>query len=72
MRISPTPEQDPKTFGEWFAKFKSAVSDLLEDLAEQHKHYRLGTQTMKVFVDTFALIAWLNPSDNAHTVVTTT
>lgn len=25
---------------------------------------------MTVFVDTFALIAWLNPRDDAHAVVT--
>ena len=33
----------PKTFGERYARFKGAISDLPEDLAHQHEHYRLGT-----------------------------
>ena len=44
VRISPTPEETPRPFGDRFAKFKGAVPGLPEDLAEQHDHYRLGTQ----------------------------
>ena len=43
VRISPAPPEEPKPFGERFAKFKGAVPDLPADLAEQHDHYRLGT-----------------------------
>ena len=42
VRISPTPEEMPKPFGERFAQFKGAVPGLPADLAEQHDHYRLG------------------------------
>jgi hypothetical protein len=43
VRISPAPQEEPKSFGERFAQFKGAVSGLPADLAEQHEHYRLGT-----------------------------
>jgi hypothetical protein len=43
VRISPAPLEEPKSFGQRFAQFKGAVSDLPTDLAAQHDHYRLGT-----------------------------
>jgi hypothetical protein len=43
VRITPASVEKPRPFGERFAQFKGAVSDLPEDLAEQHDHYRLGT-----------------------------
>jgi hypothetical protein len=43
VRIVPADSDQPKTFGERFAKFKGAVPDLPADLAAQHDHYRLGT-----------------------------
>lgn len=43
VRITPPPLEKPRPFGERFAKFKGAVPELPEDLAEQHDHYRLGT-----------------------------
>ena len=43
VRISPVPEEKPKSFGERFAPFKGAIPDLPADLAEQQEHYRLGT-----------------------------
>ncbi len=43
VRISPTPAEEPKPFGERFAQFKGVVPGLPADLAEQHDHYRLGT-----------------------------
>ena len=41
--ISPALEEKPMAFGERFAEFRGAISDLAADLAEQHEHYRLGT-----------------------------
>jgi len=43
VRISLTPQEEPRPFGERFAQFKGAAAGLPEDLAEQHEHYRLGT-----------------------------
>ena len=43
VRISPTSDEKPSTFGERYARFKGAVTGLPTDLAEQHEHYRLGT-----------------------------
>ncbi len=43
VRITPARIEEPRTFGERFARFKGAVPDLPADLAEQHDHYRLGT-----------------------------
>ena len=43
VRISTTPHEQPRPFGERFAHFMGAVPGLPEDLAEQHDHYRLGT-----------------------------
>lgn len=43
VQIIPTPAEAVKPFGERFAQFKGAVTDLPEDLASQHDHYRLGT-----------------------------
>jgi hypothetical protein len=43
VRITVTPIEKLKPFGERFAQFKGAVPDLPADLAEQHDHYRLGT-----------------------------
>ena len=43
MRIIPAPPDQPKPFGERFARFKGAASGLPANLAEQHDHYRLGT-----------------------------
>ncbi|MGI8979725.1 MAG: hypothetical protein ACR2FY_10900 [Pirellulaceae bacterium] len=43
VRISPAAPEEPRPFGERFAKFKGAVPGLPADLAEQHDHYRLGT-----------------------------
>jgi len=43
VRIIVAPVDKPKSFGERFAQFKGAVTDLPVDLAEQHDHYRLGT-----------------------------
>ena len=40
VRITPTPDEENKPFGERYAKFKGAVPDLPPDLAEQHEHYR--------------------------------
>ena len=40
--VIPADEQ-PKSFGERFARFKGVVSGLPVDLAEQHDHHRLGT-----------------------------
>jgi predicted nucleic acid-binding protein len=70
VRITPAPLEKPKPFGERFAPFKGAVPRLVEDRAEQHDHYRLGgAEATTVVADTFVLIAWLNPRDNAHAVV---
>jgi hypothetical protein len=44
VRIIVPPDEKPKSFGERFAQFKGAVPGLPVDLAEQHDHYRLGTQ----------------------------
>jgi hypothetical protein len=41
--ISAASDDEPKPFGERFAKFKGVISDLPTDLAAQHDHYRLGT-----------------------------
>ena len=43
VRIIIAPVETPKPFGERFAQFKGAVSDLPADLARQHDHYRLRT-----------------------------
>ena len=43
VRITPLPAEAPQAFGERFARFKGAIPNLPEDLAEQHKHYCLGT-----------------------------
>lgn len=43
VRIIASTGDEPKSFGERFAQFKGAISDLPPDLAEQHDHYRLGT-----------------------------
>lgn len=43
VRIRPAAPEKPKPFGERFAEFKGAISDLPADLASQHDHYRLGT-----------------------------
>jgi hypothetical protein len=43
VRIIVAPVENPKTFGERFARFKGAVPGLPQDLAAQHEHYRLGT-----------------------------
>lgn len=43
VRITPTANEQPRSFGERFARFKGAVPGLSVDLAEQHEHYRLGT-----------------------------
>ena len=43
VRISVAPDTAEKPFGERFAQFKGAVSELPGDLAKQHEHYRLGT-----------------------------
>ncbi|HEV3259586.1 MAG TPA: hypothetical protein VG013_22155 [Gemmataceae bacterium] len=43
VRITPTPLEKPRPFGERFAQFKGAVPGLPADLAKQHDHYRLGT-----------------------------
>ena len=43
VRITPTPPDKPRTFGERFAQFKGAAPGLPVDLAAQHDHYRLGT-----------------------------
>ena len=43
VRIAVLANGTPKTFGEHFARFKGAIKDLPEDLADQHEHYRLGT-----------------------------
>jgi hypothetical protein len=37
------PIEQPKSFGERFARFKGSVPGLPADLAKQHDHYRLGT-----------------------------
>ncbi len=42
VQIIPAPVEK-QTFGQRFAEFKGAASDLPEDLASQHEHYRLGT-----------------------------
>lgn len=41
--ISSVANGEPRTFGDRYAKFKGAIPDLPEDLAEQHEYYRLGT-----------------------------
>lgn len=43
VRIIVPPLEEPKSFGERFAKFKGVLPGLPADLAEQHDHYRLGT-----------------------------
>jgi hypothetical protein len=43
VRITPVPQEEPKSFGERFAQFKGAIPNLPTDLAAQHEHYRLGT-----------------------------
>ena len=43
VRITPMPDEPPKTFGERYGQFKGAIPDLPSDLADQHDHYRLGT-----------------------------
>ncbi len=43
VQIVPVPDDQPRTFGNRFAKFKGAIADLPADLANQHDHYRLGT-----------------------------
>jgi hypothetical protein len=43
VRIAVLANGAPKAFGEHFARFKGAIKDLPEDLADQHEHYRLGT-----------------------------
>jgi hypothetical protein len=45
VRILVAPLENPKPFGERFARFKGVVLGLPADLAEQHDHYRLGTRT---------------------------
>ena len=43
VRITPAPSDQPRPFGERFARFKGTAAGLPGDLAEQHEHYRLGT-----------------------------
>jgi hypothetical protein len=43
VKITTVPESAGPAFGERYARFKGAVTDLPPDLAAQHDHYRLGT-----------------------------
>jgi len=43
VRISLAERERPTTFGQRYAEFKGCLTDLPEDFATQHDHYRLGT-----------------------------